>query len=349
MSYSPAYSNPGNVRDFTRVNPDDMREELNRYRHQTEWLSVMNELHGRLSGAVDLPGMVEGFSIWLMPFVEHDLLAYKNHDRKREHSFCSCHGPDRRRVMKVAEKMSRNGFLSLDADCLSENGFYIQGWDLGSHGGDGSLLLVRKEGCLESYESYMVGKAIEVLAVSLRRALDYEDLFDLASKDALTGLKNRRVFEERIGPMLESAKRHNHSICLVCMDLDRFKQINDTLGHAEGDEVLKKIARTLSSMVRSEDLLVRMGGDEFTLVLPNTDLAAAENLAARLCSAVDRLNIVTPTGIKVGISIGLVQWKEGMGKDEWFQYADESLYRAKALGRSRVSVHRHRICTRAAK
>ena len=241
----------------------------------------------------------------------------------------------------MAEKMSRNGSLSGGVDCSIEDGMYLQGWGLEPHGGEGSLLLVRQDGCLEPHESYLVDKAIEVLAVSLRRALDYEDLFDLASKDVLTGLKNRRVFEERIGPMLESAKRHNHPICLACLDLDKFKQINDTLGHAEGDEVLKKIARTLSSRIRSEDLLVRMGGDEFTLVLPNTDLAAAENLAERLCSAVDCLNIVTPTGIKVGISIGLAQWKEGMGRDEWLQYADESLYRAKAAGRSRVSVHRH--------
>jgi len=166
----------------------------------------------------------------------------------------------------------------------------------------------------------------------------YEDLFAQARRDILTGLDNRRVFEERIGSLLESARRQDRPITVASMDLDHFKQVNDNLGHAAGDIALQRVAKVMTEMVRNSDLLVRMGGDEFVLVLPDTALDAARLLAERLCAAVDGLDINAGNGSKLGMSIGIVQWKPAMSKDDWLQRTDEVLYQAKKTGRCRVCV-----------
>ena len=167
----------------------------------------------------------------------------------------------------------------------------------------------------------MFDNVLEVLSEPLQRALDYEDLFDQVRQDSLTGLANRRVFDEQIPPLLASARRHGFPVTLCSMDLDKFKQVNDQFGHAEGDRVLRQVALTFAKMVRSSDILVRMGGDEFFLVLPYTDLQSAHCLGQRLCHAVDALDIFSKPGEKFGVSIGLVQWHPDLSKEEWIQNA----------------------------
>jgi diguanylate cyclase (GGDEF)-like protein len=154
----------------------------------------------------------------------------------------------------------------------------------------------------------------------------------------LTGLANRRVFDERINGMIESAKRYNRPLTMLSMDLDHFKDINDTLGHLAGDEVLKSVAKVLTQAVRSTDLLVRMGGDEFLLILDNTDKVSAQILAERLCKAIDGLDVRADKNVKLGMSIGLAQIEESETLSQWLERADDILYHAKASGRSRVAV-----------
>lgn len=309
--------------------------ELDQFKKKNQRLALLNGLHARLAAAVELPGMVEAFSIWLMPLVEHDLVAYHNPDRKRSYMYSSCHGPERQRIFRVAEKLfitppdpDRNGW--------HEEDFYAQNWHLGTVDSSGLVLVLRQDKVIEAEEAALIREALEILREPLQRALDYEDLFEIARKDALTGLANRRVFEERITPLMDRSKRHNHPLTIACMDLDHFKQINDKLGHAEGDRVLKKVAETFQTLVRSSDLLVRMGGDEFIVVLPETDIASAKVLADRLCMAIEDLEIYSAPAEKLGVSIGLSQWEPGMTKDEWLQETDALLYKAKDNGRSRV-------------
>ncbi len=327
------------------INLDHLMVELDRYRRQSEWLKQVNELHARLAGATDLQGMIEAFSVWLTPLVEHDLIAYRSLDRSRVHIICSCHGPDRRLAMQTAEEVFEKIDCQLDGTCCEWGPFFVQQWQM-SFGADtlaaqqGCLMLLRRGTCIEVEEAQILRDALEILGEPLQRALMYEDLFAQARRDMLTGLDNRRVFEERIGPMLETARRHGRPITLASMDLDHFKQINDTLGHAAGDKALQMVAKALTGMVRNSDLLVRMGGDEFVLVLPDTAIDAARMLAERLCSAVDGLDLNAGDGSKLGVSIGLVQWNPEMGKDEWLQRADEVLYQAKKAGRCRVCVEK---------
>ena len=325
------------------VNLDHLMVELDRYRRQSEWLKQVNALHARLAGVTDLQGMIEAFSVWLMPLVEHELIAYRSLDRSRLHIICSCHGPDRRLAMQTAEEVFEKIDCQLDGTCCEWGPFFVQQWQMSfaldtAAANQGCLMLLRRGTCIEAGETQILRDAVEILGEPLQRAIMYEDLFAQARRDTLTGLDNRLVFEERIGSLLETARRHGRPITVASMDLDHFKQINDTLGHAAGDNALQMVAKVLAGMVRSSDLLVRMGGDEFVLVLPDTELESARRLAGRLCRAIDRLDLNAGDGGRLGVSIGLVQWQPAMSKDEWLQRADEVLYQAKKAGRCQVCV-----------
>ncbi len=310
--------------------------ELEHYRRQSEWLSLVNELHGRLAGAVDLPSMLEAFSVWLMPLVPHELLAYNNKLRERLHLLCSCHGPEKKRAMKIAKSAFINAPACDVSCCWTEDEFHIQSWQLDTFRGSGLLLVIRQNRQIGEYETQLINKGLKILGEPLQRALEYEDLYEQASRDTLTGLVNRRVFDERIGPIIDQSKRHGHPVTLACMDLDKFKSINDTYGHAVGDMVLQKVAKTIEQMVRSCDVLARMGGDEFMLIMPDTDLDSAQTLAKRLCDNICNLNLPSLDKGAIGISIGLSELDVQLDKKNWLQKADEALYKAKAGGRSRV-------------
>lgn len=320
----------------SRTNMNSLVVELEHYRRQSEWLSLVNELHARLAGAVDLPAMLEAFSVWLTPLVNHDLLAYKNQDRNRLHMLCSCHGPERRKIMKLASSIFANPPACQDSCCWSKDDFHIQNWQLSEFNGSGILIVLRKHRAIGEYEGQLLAKALHVLCEPLQRALEYEDLYEQASRDTLTGLVNRRVFEERLGPVLAQAKRHRHPVTLACIDLDKFKQVNDTYGHAVGDLVLQRIALAMEKMVRSCDILARMGGDEFMLIMPDTNIRAGKILADRLCQTVNALELPVTGSGKIGISIGLMEWHSGLDQKQWIQKADEALYKAKANGRSQA-------------
>ncbi|MDF1614156.1 GGDEF domain-containing protein [Desulfurivibrio dismutans] len=305
--------------------------QLDHYRRQTLWLAMVNNLQTRLAGATDLPDMLASFSVWLMTHVEHELVAFRSVDGKRDHVLCSSHGPLRRRMLELAANFLDAKTHDNNSPCCWQDDFYGCCWKL-ELASDSGLLLVMRRGAAISQEGIdLLAGIVDILAEPLQRGLEYGDLFDQARRDFLTGLPNRRVFDERISPMLESARRYQQPLTLLSMDLDSFKQLNDSCGHAEGDRALCLVANTLAGMVRTCDLLVRMGGDEFLLVLPGSDAQAAKILAHRIRSAVSAL-IFGDGQRKLGISVGIVQWASVLSLEEWLQRADEALYRAKSSG-----------------
>ncbi len=324
--------NEAKAMDFNQI-----MVKLDQYRKQSEELVLMNELHSRLAGAFDLQGIIEAFSVWLMPLVEHEVVAYQHPDKECSQVICSCHGPDRRRVLQLAQHLFQRPKMDDCQDYGTLEGFKVSCWNI-PRTERGLLILLQKGLDLDQDKKDLMDDAVAVMEGPLKRAVYYEELIEQANKDTLTGLANRRVYEERIESFLEMAKRNNHPMTLASLDLDNFKKINDSLGHAQGDRVLAEVAMVLSETVRCSDLLVRMGGDEFVLVLPDTDLIAASKLANRICEAVHDLDCLTPAGDCLGISIGLVQWQENMSSEEWLQRSDEILYQAKASGRNRVCV-----------
>jgi diguanylate cyclase (GGDEF)-like protein len=311
--------------------------ELDNIKKQSERLDLINRLHARMAGVLSLTGMIEAYSIWLMPLVNHELIGYNNSSRKKRHLFCSGHGPDRRIAIAFAESIIENK-SPLEGSFIQKDGRCAYKWIFETVDDAGILLILKKGHELSFKEIDLINHSLEILAECLRRGLAYEELFERASNDSLTGLSNRRVFEDRIYSMVDSAKRHHHPLSMISMDLDNFKMINDNLGHQSGDEVLKAVAQVLKKAVRSTDLLVRMGGDEFLLILDNTELANARILAERLCVAVDNLNIWANAETKLGISIGLSQLKQEESLKQWLERTDDILYLAKADGRSRVAV-----------
>lgn len=323
--------------DHYSADIDRVMVELDHFKKQTERLDMMNRLHVRVAGVLNLSAMIEAYSVWLMPLVEHELIGYSNGQRNKKHLFCSGHGPNRRRAIAFAEQLIE-AQVNCEGIYRDDHGHYAHKW-LIERADDAGIFLILKNGRkLTGDEIEIINESLVILSDSLKRALDYEDLFEKASNDTLTGLANRRAFSERIHGMMDSAGRYNHPLTMLSMDLDKFKDINDNLGHLAGDEVLKSVAVVLQNAVRSSDLLVRMGGDEFVLVLDNTDQNSARILAERLCRAIDELDIWADVKTKLGISIGLAQMKDGEHLQGWLERADDILYHAKAEGRSRVAI-----------
>ncbi len=316
---------------------DRVMDELDHFRRQTERLDLMNKLHGRMAAVLDVSGMIETYSIWLMPYVEHELVGYKNQVRAKKHLFCSSHGPKRRSIIAFAEEILNSSDKSADVH-ISDDGHHAHKWVIETAEDSGILIILKDKTALTEDEVSLINESLLILAESLRRGIEYEELFESARKDPLTGLANRRVFEERICDIMLGARRYKRSLTMASLDLDHFKQINDNLGHQQGDRVLKQVADVFRQAIRSTDMLVRIGGDEFLLVMDDTSQDSGRILAERLCSAVDDLDVWATSSIKLGVSIGMTQWKPEEDLDEWMERVDDILYSAKSDGRSRVNV-----------
>lgn len=159
---------------------------------------------------------------------------------------------------------------------------------------------------------------------------------ELSRHDALTGLANRRAFDAFLLENFNLARRHRHALSLLLLDIDRFKSYNDAYGHPAGDELLRTLAGLLLSVGRETDLPARIGGEEFALVLPETDLAGAEALAERVRAAVERsTSFRRPVTVSVGIA---ALGEETTGVAMLVHDCDAALYQAKGAGRNRVSV-----------
>jgi diguanylate cyclase (GGDEF)-like protein/PAS domain S-box-containing protein len=169
--------------------------------------------------------------------------------------------------------------------------------------------------------------------ITERKALE-EELAHRATHDPLTGAFNRIPFEERIDAEMERVARYASALGFLVIDIDHFKAINDTYGHDAGDRVLVEVAGRLRALLRGSDLLARWGGEEFVVLLPETDLFGALELGERLRRAISG----EPCGEAgtVTVSIGVAQAVPGESVRRLFSRADTALYRAKAEGRDRV-------------
>jgi diguanylate cyclase (GGDEF)-like protein len=161
-----------------------------------------------------------------------------------------------------------------------------------------------------------------------------------ANQDFLTGVANRRYFFNQSGQALARAKRYNSEVAMLMIDIDHFKSINDSLGHAAGDMVLKAVAQTCNNTLREVDVLGRIGGEEFAVLLPQTPAAVAAEVAERIRAAIDESAIVVinaPAAVHVTVSIGVAASADGsLNTDALLQEADKALYQAKQAGRNRV-------------
>jgi diguanylate cyclase (GGDEF)-like protein len=167
----------------------------------------------------------------------------------------------------------------------------------------------------------------------------------LAREDMLTGLSNRRHFEERLHEEWQRALRYGHSVTLLLCDIDHFKQVNDLYGHACGDAVLKEVGQTLLSGSRTSDVVARYGGEEFVVLLCEATLEQALVGAERLRAAVKARSFDHPSGsfhVTMSVGVASLENKDPASLTRLLAEADEALYAAKGLGRDRVECYKKR-------
>ena len=183
-----------------------------------------------------------------------------------------------------------------------------------------------------------------ILKFTYHDALDesfHEQMYESALRDGLTKLFNKRYFQDRLDGEIRFATRHGTSLALIMIDVDHFKQVNDTRGHVTGDAVLAVVGEILSAAVRNEDVVARFGGEEFAIISRSIDRAQAMLLAERLRRTIEARAIDVEDGapVKITVSIGVAAYPEIPCKEpeDLVDAADKALYRAKAAGRNRVS------------
>lgn len=181
-------------------------------------------------------------------------------------------------------------------------------------------------------------------SITINRANAYSKILQYATLDALTNLNNRRQFEVRLKQEIATTKRQNNPLCALMIDIDFFKRVNDTYGHASGDAVLRKVASIIKEELRESDIPSRYGGEEFAVLLPYTHIKEAQIVAERLRKAVEKTQIEINSDnndsgfINVTISMGLAEFHREETGEELFERADKALYEAKESGRNRVVI-----------
>jgi diguanylate cyclase (GGDEF)-like protein len=184
---------------------------------------------------------------------------------------------------------------------------------------------------------------LELLLSRARTLLDFRAYLDTCEEaafvDHLTGLANRRRFERQLRREIERTARYSHPFCLLLLDIDDFKRVNDTFGHEAGDEAIRRLAKTLQEGIRGTDLAARIGGDEFALVLTETDLARGFEISDRLRRTIKATEIPTASSVTTTItaSFGIAESpSDAQTTPELLACADAALYEAKHQGRDRV-------------
>jgi diguanylate cyclase (GGDEF)-like protein len=201
----------------------------------------------------------------------------------------------------------------------------------------GAIVLSRRVGSTwpQSTRRILNGAAVEASA-ALARTVSHRDAEAAASTDPLTGLPNRRYFDEFVG-LLAQRRRAGDAVGVLMVDIDKFKALNDTYGHATGDEVLRGVASAIVSAVREDDVPARFGGEEFVVLLRNPGPGVAVEVGERIRAAVGGLDFrelgVPPVSVSVGVAVA-----NGPDEsiEELLRIADQNLYSAKRGGRDRV-------------
>ncbi|MBF0358347.1 MAG: GGDEF domain-containing protein [Magnetococcales bacterium] len=325
--------NPG----LFAAQPTDLIAEIELFRQETARLERVYDLHRKLGESLDLDSMLEAFSRWLTPEISHNLVAFRNFGRSNMPTACSCHGPHRQQLIEVAMDL-----LDIPGEerggTIEKLGLNYHIFPLSNDRKDSLLLIHNEPESTWDRHSTVIKGILHNLQGTIERALVYEDLYEQARRDSLTGLDNRRVFQERARQEMHYSDRYGKPLIMACLDLDHFKAINDQLGHAEGDMVLKRVSEEFANCVRESDVLARIGGDEFAMILPNTSLTNAQFLMERICKSIKDLGFKAPGSDILGVSIGLAQWTTDTSLEGWWEEADSALYRAKNNGRSQVSL-----------
>lgn len=200
-------------------------------------------------------------------------------------------------------------------------------------------LTITRRGSFSEEESRLVEQTLGLLIHPLRNAVSYKQALDAARLDALTGVGNRKAFDEAVTRELELSRRHGEPLAVILIDIDHFKQINDGYGHLAGDAVLRSVAEALGRSARQSDLVFRYAGDEFVIVMSRTGADGARAVAERVREAIGALRVCQGGElIPVRASLGLTVADAGEDAQALFHRVDLALLSAKRNGRDQVAV-----------
>jgi diguanylate cyclase (GGDEF)-like protein len=220
-----------------------------------------------------------------------------------------------------------------------ENGEFLVR-DLGSTNGTYvNDNLVADEGRLRHGDQLKVGRTILKFIVGDDVEVEYhEEIYRLMTTDGLTQLHNKRYFDEMLDREVARAKRYKRSFSLIVFDIDHFKKINDRFGHLAGDTILRQLGAVLLGRLRVNDVLARIGGEEFALITPEVGLEGARELAGKINRLIgDTRFEFEGTPVDVTVSVGVAEWQQPYDDaSELFKAADNKMYEAKHKGRNQV-------------
>jgi len=177
-------------------------------------------------------------------------------------------------------------------------------------------------------------------AAAISRGQLHQQLEQLAMTDSLTGLHNRHVLEDALARELQRAERSGRSCAVLFCDLDHFKRVNDNWDHATGDQILQQVAAVIRLRLRRGDLAARFGGDEFVVLLPDTDMESALEVAGDLCRRIEAVSATLPVTVSIGVAVSANSYLDGAS---FLAAADAAMYLAKRAGRNRVKRARRPI------
>ncbi len=207
----------------------------------------------------------------------------------------------------------------------------------------GALVLGHPErGALSQYDGHAGNDLGTIAAGALETAWAVQEATERARTDQLTGMPNRRAFDEVSARLLGETDRYGGAMAYVMVDIDHFKKVNDTYGHESGDAVLIAVGQALMDERRTTDFVARLGGEELALLLPQTEMEGAAELAERLRAKIEALRVQTPAGeVRVTASFGIALYQARSGTaGRVYERADKALYAAKHGGRNRVELER---------
>ena len=276
--------------------------ETNEVISTEELLKVMQVLQTTL----DINFLIENFSKELQSITSHNYLNYKNIDQNIN--------------IKIGDQTANKVVIELDLDKRKL----------------GKLVISRKTEFSDN-EKEKINRLAILLLFPINNILNYRQAIANANIDPITKLNNRMLFNKILEQEIDFAQRYNQKLLMMMIDLDNFKKINDEYGHIVGDIMLKNVSGFLKKFMRRSDLVFRYGGDEFCIILRNTTLNGANELANRIRKSIN--NEIFTCGdheIKITVSIGLVKIHEEDDSIKFIERADRLLYEAKDIGRNSV-------------
>jgi diguanylate cyclase (GGDEF)-like protein/PAS domain S-box-containing protein len=281
--------------------------------------------------ATDLNGVITTFNIGAQRMLGYDSATVCGHLTLQQlHLPAELQAHTRELTQRYGRAIDSSDAMLVEA--VDEPGQQARDWTFLRQDGSTLLVSMQVSAVVDEHDQW-VGYLAVCLDVTERKRVE-EELRTMSVTDSLTGVYNRRYFQERLQAEMMRAERHGGRFSVIMLDIDHFKAINDNQGHATGDLVLQIICQRIGDRLRRSDVFCRLGGEEFMILCPDTDPSQAYQLARELWSEL-RASPVDGVG-KVTASFGLASWRAGEKGDALLLRADSGVYAAKLAGRDRI-------------